>query len=204
MGLVPQDIDDPPLPVELPLSAASNQSEPPPTEPGSAELTLERIHRDHFTFIWRSLRGLGVPALVLDDAAQQVLLIVHRRLPQFGGRSKLRTWLFSIAYRVALNHRRALRRRGPTEPIADDLEHKSSGPEARIEAREALVFVERFLDALPPKKRVLFVLAILEQLPAAEVAAALGIPLNTVYSRVRLIRDEFRRALSQHYGGVAP
>jgi RNA polymerase sigma-70 factor (ECF subfamily) len=203
MGLVPQDVDAVPLPAELPPSAARNESEPAP-EPASTQLTLEGIHRDHFTFIWRSLRGLGVPALVLDDAAQQVLLIVHRRLPQFGGRSKVRTWLFSIAYRVALNHRRALRRRGPTEPIAEDLEQKSTGPEARVEAREALAFVERFLDGLPPKKRVLFVLALLEELPAAEVAATLGVPVNTVYSRVRLIREEFRQALSHHYGGVTP
>jgi RNA polymerase sigma-70 factor (ECF subfamily) len=174
------------------------------TEAASAALTLERIHGEHFTFIWRSLRGLGVPVLALDDAAQQVLLIVHRRLPEFEGRSTLRSWLFSIAYRVALNHRRALRRRGPTEPIAEDLEQRSSGPEARAEAREALEFVEQFLAGLPPKKRVLFVLALLEELPAAEVAATLGVPVNTVYSRVRLIRAEFRQALERHYGGFGP
>jgi RNA polymerase sigma-70 factor (ECF subfamily) len=167
------------------------------------QLTLERIHSDHFTFIWRSLRGLGVPPTALDDAAQQVLLIVHRRLPQFAGRSKLRTWLFSIAYRVALNHRRALKRRGPTEPIAEDLEQRSPGPDARAEAREALEFVERFLDGLPAKKRALFVLALLEELPAPEVAAMLAVPVNTVYSRVRLLREEFRRALARHYAEVA-
>lgn len=201
MGLVPQNVaEHPPCP-DPPPSNPKNGSEPAVDAP--AELTLEQIHSQHFTFIWRSLRGLGVPALALDDAAQQVLLIVHRRLPEFAGRSTLRTWLFSIAYRVALNHRRALKRRAPTVPIAEDLEQKSSGPDTRAEAREALRFVERFLDALPTHKRALFVLALLEELPAAEVAATLGVPINTVYSRMRLLREEFRQALVRHYAEVA-
>jgi RNA polymerase sigma-70 factor (ECF subfamily) len=201
MGLVPRDLDEPLPPPEPPAGAAPNESEPPPHAP--AELTLERIYNEHFTFVWRSLRGLGVPATALDDAAQQVFLVVHRRLHEFGGRSRLRTWLFSIAYRVALNQRRALKRRGPTVEIAEDLEQRAAGPETRAEAREALRFVERFLDGLPPKKRALFALALLEELPAAEIASALGIPVNTVYSRLRLLREEFRQALVRHYGEVA-
>jgi RNA polymerase sigma-70 factor (ECF subfamily) len=165
-------------------------------------LTLDSIYTDHFTFIWRSLRGLGVPPPSLDDAAQQVMLTVHRRLAGFEGRSTLRTWLFGIAYRVALNHRRAARRRAPTEAIDEDLEHASSGPDVRVEAREALEFVEHFLDGLPEKKRVLFVLALLEELPAPEIATTLGVPVNTVYSRVRLLREEFRHALGRHHGGL--
>lgn len=202
MGLVPHDLDEPQPPPERPLSDPTNTPEPARHDT-STELTLERIHSEHFTFIWRSLRGLGVPANALDDAAQQVLLIVHRRLPEFAARSKLRTWLFSIAYRVALNHRRSLRRRGPTVEIAEDLEQRSAGPDACAEAREALRFVERFLDGLPTQKRALFVLALLEELPAAEVATALGVPVNTVYSRLRLLREEFRQALVRHYGEVA-
>lgn len=201
MGFVPHETGEPQLPTER-LPASPNAAGAA-ADSGASELTLERIHSEHFTFIWRSLRGLGVPAIALDDAAQQVLLTVHRRLPEFAGRSKLRTWLFSIAYRVALNHRRAARRRGQTEPLTDDVEHRATGPEGRVEAREALAFVECFLDSLPEKKRMLFVLALLEELPAVEVAAALGVPTNTVYSRVRLLREEFREALRSHYGGAA-
>jgi RNA polymerase sigma-70 factor (ECF subfamily) len=164
-------------------------------------LTFDRIYSDHFTFIWRSLRGLGVSPQWLDDAAQQVMLAVHRRLAEFEGRSTLRTWLFGIAYRVALNHRRAARRRAPTEAVVACLEHSSPGPDVRAEAREALEFVEHFLDGLPEKKRALFVLALIEQLPAPEIAATFGLPVNTVYSRVRLLREEFRHALARHYGG---
>lgn len=202
MGLAPQDTDDPLPPPEPPPSAPADESARARHD-ASGELTLERVHTEHFAFIWRSLRGLGVPANALDDAAQQVLLTVHRRLPEFERRSTLRTWLFSIAYRVALNHRRTLRRRGTTVEIGEDLEQSSAGPETRAEAREALRFVERFLDRLPTKKRALFVLALLEELPATEVAAALGIPVNTVYSRLRSLREEFRQALARHYAEVA-
>lgn len=202
MGSVPQDFDERPQPREPRLSNPTSRAGTAGSS-SSTELTIERIHGEHFTFIWRSLRGLGVPAMALDDAAQQVLLIAHRRLPEFEGRSKLQTWLFSIAYRVALNHRRSLKRRGSTVTLGEDLEHDAAGPETRAEAREALRFVERFLDGLPTKKRALFVLTLLEELPATEVASALGIPVNTVYSRVRLLREEFRQALARHYAEVA-
>jgi len=75
----------------------------------------------------------------------------------------------------------------------------TAGPEAQVEGREALALTERFLDGLEQSMRAVFVLALLEGLPAVEVAAALGVPVNTVYSRVRLLRQSFRTLLTQHY-----
>lgn len=181
-----------------------SDADPPPKPSVATDLTIERVHAEHFPFIWRSLRGLGVPAAALDDAAQEVLLVVHRRLAEFEGRSTLRSWLFSIAYGVARNQRRTLRRRGEHEQISPEMIEHAPGPEACVESRQALRFVEEFLDRLDQEKRALFVLALLEQLPAPEVACALGVPINTVYSRIRLMREEFRRALARYHVGAQP
>ncbi len=161
--------------------------------------TLEDVHVEHIGFICRSLRGLGVAPSAVEDAAQEVLLVVHRRLQEFEPRSPLRAWLFTIASHVARNYRRASRRRAWQGTVDLECPHSDAGPEQQVEAREALRLTEHFMDGLDEGKRAVFVLALIEGLPASEVAAALGLPMNTVYSRIRLLRQDFRQVLEQHH-----
>jgi hypothetical protein len=79
---------------------------------------FDEIYRDHFAFVWRSARRLGVDASSLDDVVQEVFVIAHRRLPSFEGRSSVSTWLFGITLRVARDHRRSRARR-PLDPHAE-------------------------------------------------------------------------------------
>ena len=81
---------------------------------------FERVYEEHFDFVWRSLRRLGVPRSALDDAVQEVFLVVHRRLAEFEGRSSLKTWLFGIAVHIALKAGRASAR-GRAEEFSDQL-----------------------------------------------------------------------------------
>ena len=73
--------------------------------------SFAELYRDHFDFAWLSLRRLGVPLSHVNDATQELFLVVHRRLDGFEGRSSIRTWIFSIAIRIANQHRRTTRRR---------------------------------------------------------------------------------------------
>jgi RNA polymerase sigma-70 factor (ECF subfamily) len=167
---------------------------PPPT-------TFEEIYERHFAFLWRSLRALGVPATSLDDAAQDVLAVVHRRIRDFQGRAAPRTWLFAIARHVAQNHLRTQRRKlAPLRPLAAPLESPGPSPVSQLEAREAARIVERYCDSLDEERRALFVLGLIEQLPAPEIAECLGIPVNTVYSRVRALRQGLKQALDAEDG----
>jgi len=75
-----------------------------------SETSFAQIYEEYFAFVWRSLRALGVSRSALDDATQDVFVVVHRRLSDFEGRSSLKTWLFGIACRVAANHRRSRER----------------------------------------------------------------------------------------------
>lgn len=156
-----------------------------------------RFYDEHFDFVWRSLRRLGVPFALLDDAAQEVFVIAFRREREFEGRSSFRTWLFGIAYNRARDIQRGARRR-PEEPLPEE-PLPASGPdqEATAMRAEAVRLVYRVLDELTPDRRAVLVMAEVEDMTAAEMAELLAIPLNTVYSRVRLARRDFEAALKR-------
>ncbi|MFZ5892648.1 MAG: RNA polymerase sigma factor [Myxococcota bacterium] len=158
---------------------------------------LAEIYEAHFDFVWRSLRRLGVPEAQLEDAVHDVFLVAHRRLAEFEGKSSLKTWLFAIAMRVAQNLRRSLARRSgefSEDDVASDAE---AAPDAQAERSRAVELGVRVLNELDADKRVVFILAELEQLPASEIADALGIPLFTVYSRLRAARRAFDAGIAR-------
>jgi RNA polymerase sigma-70 factor (ECF subfamily) len=160
--------------------------------------TFDEVYDTHFAFVWRVLRHLGVPADQLDDAAQEVFIVVHRRLPEFEGRAATTTWLFTIARRVARDQREhASRHARVTEPGAplEGVATRAAGPHEQLARQEAAAEVERFLDELDDEKREVFVLAEVEQLPAPLIAEALGVNVNTVYSRLRAARERFEQLL---------
>lgn len=160
--------------------------------------SFDQVYAEHFPFVWRCLRGLGVPPTALDDAAQDVFVAVHRQLPGFRGESAMRTWLYAITRHVASNHRRRDRRKtSMLQPLQPDLTDPGPDPLERAANAEAASFVERFLAKLDTKKREAFMLAFVEEMTVPEVAAVLQIPLNTAYTRVRRARTEFQRALER-------
>ncbi|HTU62808.1 MAG TPA: sigma-70 family RNA polymerase sigma factor [Polyangiales bacterium] len=165
--------------------------------------TFRTFYTEHFAFVWRCLGALGVPTASQDDAAQEVFVVVHRRLPEFRGESSVRTWLYGIVRNVAANARRSQRRKGGLAELQGDELSDQPDPLRNLETREAADFVQRFLSQLDDGKRDLFVLALVEQLSMPEIAPVLGVPLNTAYTRLRALRIEFQSALAQ-YRAVPP
>lgn len=162
--------------------------------------SFEAVYAEFFPFVWRSARRLGVPPSALDDVVQEIFIVAHRRLPDFEGRSSVRTWLFGIALRVVRQHRRTMRRkdRATEEHDWEALPSTHPTPHDAAERAEELSLLHRLLDALDDDKREVFVLAELEQMPVPEIAIAVGINVNTAYSRLRLARGEFDRGLARH------
>ncbi|WP_437669552.1 RNA polymerase sigma factor [Sorangium sp. So ce131] len=162
-------------------------------------MTFGEVYAEHFRFVWRSLRRLGVPESDAADAVQDVFLVVHRRLPEFEGRSKITTWLYSICFHVARDRRKLahMRRRAhDDEPLLDCADDRADvGAEA--ERRQAITLLEAILDELPLEQRAVFTLFELDGMGGEEVAELLDVPLGTVYSRLRLAREAFRRAVAR-------
>lgn len=159
---------------------------------------FQEVYETHFEQVHRWLHRLGIPASELDDALQDVFVVVHRKLPGFRGDAKLATWLFGIATRVAAAYRRRARLRrffGMTPDDRGDAERPDPGdaPDASLERREDRATLARVLDALPEKQRVVFALVELEGMSVGDVADLVGCPLETARSRLRLARQEFAR-----------
>jgi RNA polymerase sigma-70 factor (ECF subfamily) len=161
--------------------------------------TLEELYREHFRFVWRSARRLGVPSAQLDDVVQDVFLVVHRQLPSFEPRRPVRAWLFSIARRVAADQRRTLRRKGGLLPLHDELPARGDDPLRDALNNERSDVVLEFLASLDALHREVFILCELEQLSAPEIADAVSASMSAIYSRIRTARLAFVEYVRTHY-----
>lgn len=181
------------------LAEALGRRMVPPGSPADASVSfvqpdLAAVYEAHFRYVWRCLRSLGVHDAHLDDALQDVFLVVQRRLGEFDGNAQLRTWLYAIALRIARKHRERLRREPASLEAASEHEPEltlhATGEGAALHS-ERLALARAALQTLSDEQREVFVLARVEQMSAPEIAGVVGIPLNTVYSRLRAARLAF-------------
>lgn len=176
-------------------SADDTHNDAPTTERAAS---FNAVYEEHFAFVWRTARRLGVPDASLDDAVQDVFVVVHARLGDFEARSSIRTWLFGITRRVVRAHRpRKDRVLVPEATLTELAAPSDRGPQAQLEKAEGNKLLHALLDTLDDEKREAFVLAELEELSMPDVADALGINVNTAASRVRAARKELDLALAR-------
>jgi RNA polymerase sigma-70 factor, ECF subfamily len=168
-------------------------------------MPFDRLYEDHVDFVWRSVCRLGVDGSDADDLVQEVFFVAHRRLQQFEGRASAKTWLFRILHHVVQHHFRSHARKrrhllaGGFAPDPDQLpDVHVAGPVESAEQAESLRVLDHLLGQLGDERRVVFVLTEIEQMSASEIAEAVGINVNTVYSRLRVARQEFECALTRH------
>ncbi|HKY37565.1 MAG TPA: sigma-70 family RNA polymerase sigma factor [Polyangiaceae bacterium] len=158
---------------------------------------LASVYEAHFRYVWRCLRSLGVRDAQLDDALQDVFVVAARKLEEFDGGAELRTWLYAIAINIARKYRERLQR----EPLPLALQPEQGGPastaEVAVHRSEQLALARAALEALSDDQREVFVLSRVEQMSAPEVAEVVGIPLNTVYSRLRAARLAFEAEVAR-------
>ncbi|MBV1858440.1 MAG: RNA polymerase sigma factor [Nannocystaceae bacterium] len=163
---------------------------------GSPSDTLDttEIFERHYDFVFRSLAHLGVPRAVVDDATQDVFIVVHRRLEDYLRDMPMRAWLYGIARRVAYRYRKQAEKHRRRPDFGGG---ELVSPDELVANRQAATTVSTFLHNQPPEQREVFVLAELEGLSGPEIAAAVGVNLNTVYSRLRLSRRQFARVVKR-------
>jgi len=164
----------------------------------AVRVPFRTLYEQHFAFTWRALRYLGVPEALVDDAAQELWVVVHRRYADFEGRSDVKTWLFAIAVNIERNIRRVERRRGSQVPLPPELQTSHGDPLLAREEKEAWALVRGFVDTLDEARRAVFAAALVEGLSAAETAAITGLSLETVYNRVRALKRSFNSWVEQH------
>lgn len=164
------------------------------------ERQFRLLYDAHVAFVWRNLRRLGVMDRDVEDKCQEVFVVAHRRWAEFVDRGHgPRAWLFQIVLRVASEARRH-RRRHPVDPdggVAQDRQSIEGLQAEAVARKEALDLLDRALGAIDMGRRAVLVLHEIEQMTAPEIARSLELPLNTVYSRLRVARVELDAELAR-------
>ena len=165
---------------------------------GARPPSLAAVHAEHAGFVWTTLQRFGVQPPDLEDAFQDVFVVVQRQIAGFDGACALSTWLFAVCRRVASTHRRRAQRRRERQGEADeDVADSARGPEELAADRQAEARLERILDGMELERRAVFVMFEIEEVPCGEIAAIVGVPVGTVYSRLHAARKEFARLLEK-------
>ena len=183
----PRSIQYPPVVIE-----AFHTAEP--AEPVKAR-TFQDIFASELRYVWHSLRRLGIPDRDLEDLTHDVFFSVYERFTAYDAARPVKPWLFGFAFRVASDYRRKSSNR--REVLGGELEARDASPTAldRLEHAEALGLARVALDSIELEKRAVFILHEIDGCAVPEIASALGVPLNTAYSRLRAARDQFQAAL---------
>jgi RNA polymerase sigma-70 factor (ECF subfamily) len=185
--------------------AASRDAETPGASAGPALAPVAHdfaeLYDAWFDHVSRWLRTLGCPESDIEDLAQDVFLVVRRRLVDFDGRN-VAGWLYRISSGQVRQHRRrrwfqrVLSLRSPIE-LEDLPDHRANAAVA-LETKQKHELLERLLGKMSEKRRVAFRLFEIEGYGGDEIADILDVPVNTVWTRLHYARKDFFTLLAQH------
>jgi RNA polymerase sigma-70 factor (ECF subfamily) len=165
--------------------------------PGGGGRTVPADFRALFereiSYVWTSLRRLGVPERDREDLAHEVFFRVYKRLADYDPTRPVRPWLFAFAVRVTAEYRRRAQHRHEELGGAEDIAAHAVAPKVR--SNDDAELVTTALETLDMDKRAVLVLHDLDEHSVPEIAVALGIPEGTAYSRLRAGREHFTQAL---------
>lgn len=158
----------------------------------SSPLEPSVVIHEHAAFVWRVLRHLGVRDAQLEDASQEVLVTIFRRLPDFAGRASLRSWIYGICRNVAAHVRRG--NASAREQLVAELPDAGSPAcqDAALALKRQHARLLEVLSTLDDDQRQVFVLYEIEELSMEEIADALAAPLTSCYSRLYAAREKVR------------
>jgi len=168
-------------------------------------MDFRALFEEHVSYVWSSLRRLGVRDEDRDDLTQEVFMTAHDLLADFDATRPFRPWVFAISYRIVLRYRRRLGRARTVSGESEEVLDPVPSAQAQLEAAEGRALVTRALAGIELSRRAVFIMKEIDGQDVPEIAAALGIPLNTAYSRLRLAREDFRQVVTrlQAKGGKA-
>jgi RNA polymerase sigma-70 factor (ECF subfamily) len=179
-----------------PAEAADEGTDPlADTESASPVSSFHDLCSRYFDFVWKCARAFGCKSDEIDDVVQDVFLVVQRRLADLKEERLARAWIYSITRRVVSSQRRQRRERDSRAASdVDSLTSPDRSPLAAAEHNGEVRVLATLLDALDERKREVFVLSEILEMSGREIAETIGVPMNTVYSRLRAAREEFDAA----------
>lgn len=181
--------------VARPSSPARSQAD---GDPG--KLDFDAVYEVHAHTVTRWVARLGGPGIDVEDATQEVFMVVSRRLDEFRAASRVSTWLFSITAKVVANDRRKRRLRRWWLRLTPNAGHETAAladsPLEGIERRERRLAFYRALDALNDRQRRALILFELEELSVAEIAELMELGPGNVRVLLHRARAAFLKQMT--------
>jgi len=169
----------------------------------AAHLDFERVYDQQLDYVWNSLRRLGIPSADVEDLTQDVFMKVYHALGDYDPARPLKPWLFGFCFRVASDYRKHVFH--DREVGVDHLDHADErrNPEQEAAIGEQRALALRALAEVELDRRAVLVMHDFDGHSVPEIVDVLGVPLNTLYSRLRLARAEFETAILRLTLGAA-
>ncbi len=165
---------------------------------------LPAFYSDWFEAVLKWVRALGGQESELEDIAQEVFLVVRKRIDTFDGRNPA-GWLYQITRRKVRDFRqlswiKKVFTRDHVDSV-DDLPFNGEGPAGELERKQTQRVLYAILSKMNKDRRATFVLFEIDGLSGEDIARIHGVPVNTVWSRLHKARKEFL-ALAARYNKV--
>lgn len=172
----------------------------------AAPTEFRALYDSWFKEVARWVRLMGAPAAYQEDLAQDVFVVVHRRLHEFDGEN-VGGWLYQITRRRVRDFRQGLwfRRQLASAGIDPNACHEPrANPSETLETKRTWATLEGLLAQLKEPERVALILFEIEGLSGDEIAGIQGVSIHTVFSRLRRGRHKLKHALAQQQQQATP
>lgn len=177
-------------------------------EPRAFEELVARHRRGLFNFLLRSVQNRSRA----EELLQEVFLRVVRSKDRYERTAKLTTWLYTIARNLCVDHSRRQKHRrvasldapmsrgdeGNERTMLDTVAGKELGADRQAISRQLHVTLQRAIATLPEEQREVFLLREMQDLPFKEIGEIVGVPENTVKSRMRYALEKLRMELEEY------
>ncbi len=194
-----------PAPTPAPPAAASPAPPPPPSVDADGLLVQRAVAGDALAFevlvvkyqrrVAATIRALVRDVRVTEELTQEVFIRVHGALADFSVDGSFRAWILTIARNVASSYLRSGQNRMDDRPVeldvgpAEVLMPHAGSAEDEVAARQLFALIDETIAGLPPAQKTALLMREIDDLDYRAIAAALGMPVNTVKSHIFRARE---------------
>jgi RNA polymerase sigma factor (sigma-70 family) len=157
------------------------------------EKTCLEVYEQELDYLLETLRRLGANPREIEDLAQDVFVVLHRKWSSLDVNLPLRPYLFGVAFRIVWAHRRRGKREVPRSTV--ELEDQGPSPEGLLESKELARILMAALDTIPLPRRAVVIMHDLDGFAMVDIAAKLSITRFGAYARLNKGRRELASAV---------
>ena len=153
---------------------------------------------------YRVARGVLRNTADAEDVAQEALLRAYKGFERLRDRGRFRGWLVRISFRLALDRLRSAKRREQRDTLWSHPAHPPAPANAEdiAASNQFQSHLERALEELPEKLRLVLLLSAMDGYTIEEIAATVGVPIGTVKSRIFIARKKLAEKLRCHANSI--